>query len=328
MKILVISPVSIIGEMIIKGIARGFKQMGAEVLCYDIREIDHQKVLAFAPDAIFGMDYMHFMDKDVENFIESLNIPMIHYFIDNPKSTFAHSGNEDFFDKLNGKPNTIIYTWDEQYIKDFAQGATYLSTGIDYDLYKQDYPELAIEPSKILFAGRPLTDRRESIIAQVVKNFPNTLSIYCFEKHFEQSVNAMREKKFLTESQIEDYKKCFKGFLKDEKELAAAYHRADVILNITLEQGLSSMNSRVLESLATGSLLITDYVEDAAKYFNENEELLLYRNNDELILLLNKYLNSPVECDKIKGRAINKIKQNHTLLSRAKIILEDLRCLS
>lgn len=325
MKIFVISPVSIIGEMIIKGIARGFKKLGADILCYDIREINKQKVIEFSPDYVFGMDYLHFMDKDIETFVESLNVPTIHYFIDNPNSSFAHSGNEDFFNKLNGKPNTIIFSWDEKYIDDFSQGAYYLSTGIDYELYSKDYPELDIAPSKILFAGRPLTDRRESIIAEVVKIFPASLSIYCFPKHFEQSVEAIKEKGFLNKQQLEDYKKCYKGFLNNEKELAAAYHRADVILNITLEQGFSSMNSRVLEALATGSLLVTDYIEDTAKYFKEGEELLLYRNNDELISLISTYLNSPDEREKIKGKAISKIEANHTLLSRAKIILEKLK---
>lgn len=325
MKILVISPVSIIGEMIIKGIARGFKTLGADVLCYDIREINKKEVLAFKPDYVFGMDYLHFMDKEVEKFIESLNVPTIHYFIDNPKSEFAHSGNEDFFPKLDGKKNTIIYTWDEKYTDTFSQGAEYLSTGIDYELYSKDYPELDIAQSEILFAGRPLTDRRESIIAEVVKNFPEALSIYCFKKHFNQSAEAMKQKGFLNDSQIKDYKKCYKGFLRDEKELAAAYHRADVILNITLEQGLSSMNSRVLEALATGSLLITDYIEDTSKYFKENEELLMYKDTDELTSLLDKYLNSKKERDRIKGKALSKIEANHTLLSRAKIIYDKIK---
>jgi spore maturation protein CgeB len=198
----------------------------------------------------------------------------------------------------------------------------YLSTGIDFELYKQDYPEIDVAPSKILFAGRPLTDRRESIIAEVVKNFPETLDIYCFESHFEQSAKNMLEKGYLSEEEVLDYKKCYKGFLPDEKHLAAAYHRADMILNITLEQGFSSMNSRVLEALATGSFLISDYVEDTAKYFEDGKDLILYKNTDELINLIGKYINDPDGRAKIKGNSIEKIKQNHTLLSRAEIILK------
>ena len=308
--------------MIIKGIAKGFEALGAEVLLYDIRKIDFEKVKLFAPDAVFGMDYMHFMQEDVEKFVNSLDIPCIHYFIDDPKSIFAHGGKEVFLNKLNNQPKTIVFCWDAQYLCDFEAPAYYLSTGIDFELYKQDYPEIQVAPSKILFAGRPLTDRRESIIAKVVKNFPDTLSIYCFEKHFEQSVNNMLEKEYLSIEEIEEYKKCYKGFLPDEKHLAAAYHRADMILNITLEQGFSSMNSRVLEALATGSFLVSDYVEDIAKYFEDGKDLILYKNTTELINIIGKYLSNPSERAKIKGNAISKIEQNHTLLSRAEIILE------
>lgn len=324
MKILVISPASIVGEMIIKGIAKGFEVLGAEVLLYDIRKIDFERVREFCPDFIFGMDYMYFMQEDVEEFVNSLKIPCVHYFIDDPKSIFAHGGKENFLEKLNNQPKTIVFSWDEKYLCDFKVPAYYLSTGIDFELYKQDYPEIEMSASKILFAGRPLTDRRESIIAQVVKNFSGMLSIYCFGLHFEQSVKNMLEKGYLNEAEVEEYKKCYKGFLPDEKHLAAAYHRADIILNITLEQGFSSMNSRVLEALATGSFLISDYVEDTAKYFEDGKDLILYKNTDELINFMNKYLENPSERAKFKGNAIGKIKQNHTLLSRAEVILKTL----
>lgn len=322
MKFFVISPACIIGEMIIKGIARGFEAFGHDVLLYDTREIDFKKVEEFAPDYAFGMDYFNFMQQDVEQFIEKLGVPCINYFIDAPKSKYANGGQEDFFEKLNSQPESVIFCWDEKYLGDFANGAHYLSTGIDFELYKQDYPELDIAPSKILFAGRPLEDRRESHIAQVVKNFPDALSIYSYGPHFERSVENMRQKGFLNEEEIESYKKCYKGFLRDEKELAAAYHRADMILNITLEQGLSSMNSRVLESLATGSFLISDYVEDTAKYFTEGEEVILYRSPEELVQLIAKYIDAPEEKAKVQGKALAKIEKNHTLLSRAEAILK------
>lgn len=322
MKIFVISPASIIGEMIIKGIARGFEILGVEVLLYDVKEIDKEKVREFKPDFMFTMGYFNMMSGDVEDFVKSLNVPCVNYFIDDPKGVFAHGGKEELLDKFNAQPNTIVFSWDEKYLIDFKHPAYYLSTGIDFDLYKQDYPEIELTPSKILFAGRPLTDRRESIIAEVVKNFPGALDIYSYEPHFVKSVENMRSKGFLNEAEIEEYKKCYKGFLTDEKYLAAAYHRADMILNITLEQGFSSMNSRVLEALATGSFLITDYVKDTAKYFEENKDLILYRNTDELLEAISKYLNNNEAKNKIRGNALEKIKQNHTLLSRAEAILK------
>ena len=135
MKIFVVSPASIIGEMIIKGIARGFEALGVEVLLFDIREIDFEKVSAFNPDFVFGMDYFHYMQKDVEDFVESLDVPTVHYFIDDPKSVFAHGGCTDFLDKLNNKKNKVVFSWDKNFLSDFKDGAIYLSTGIDFELY-------------------------------------------------------------------------------------------------------------------------------------------------------------------------------------------------
>ncbi|MDD3419172.1 MAG: glycosyltransferase [Candidatus Gastranaerophilales bacterium] len=327
MKILVLSPASIIGEMIIKGIARGFEALGADVLLFDVKEIDKAKIKNFNPDVVFGMDYIFFHDENLETFIDSLNVPCVYYFIDDPKSVFAHGGRENWLDKLNKRKNSIIYSWDEKYLPDFTAEAHYLSTGIDFELYKQDDPSIYMPPSRLLFAGRPLTDRRESIIAEVVKAFAGLLTIYCYPPHFEQSVKNMREKGFLNEAQIEDYKKSYRGFLPDEKHLAAAYHRADMILNITLEQGFSSMNSRVLEGLATGSFLISDYIEDTAKYFDEGKDLILYKNTDELINYIREYKDAPEKRAKIKGNAVSKIEKNHTLASRAEIILERIKAL-
>lgn len=324
MKIFVVSPASIIGEMIIKGIARGFEALGVEVLLFDIREIDFEKVSAFNPDFVFGMDYFHYMQKDVEDFVESLDVPTVHYFIDDPKSVFAHGGCTDFLDKLNNKKNKVVFSWDKNFLSDFKDGAIYLSTGIDFELYNTP-SSIVMPPSKLLFAGRPLTDRREYIIATIIKHFGDILSIYCYAPHFEQSIKNMQEKGFLSPQEIELYKACYKGFLKDEKELAATYYSADMILNITLDQGPCSMNSRVLEALATGSFLITDYVEDTAKYFEDKKDLILYRNNAELIDFIEYYKDNDVAKNQIRGNAIQKIKQNHTLQSRAVIILEYLK---
>lgn len=324
MRIFVISPASIIGEMIIKGISRGFEALGVDVLLYDIREIDFDEVKRFSPDFVFGMDYFHYMQEDVEHFVEALGVPTVHYFIDDPKGVFAHGGCEDFLTKLNKRQNKIIFSWDSQFLDDFDGGAFYLSTGIDFELYTSK--DLVKMPkNKLLFAGRPLTDRRESIIASVIKNFGGILSIYSYEPHFEQSVKNMKEKGFLNEEELNTYKTCYKGFLKDEKELAAAYYSSDMILNITLEQGPASMNSRVLEALATGSFLITDYVEDTAKYFDDKKDLIMYKNTQELIDFIHFYKDNDDAKNQIRGNAVEKIAKNHTLQSRAKLILEKLQ---
>ena len=320
-KIFVINPISIIGDLLLRGIARGFEKMGHKTLMMDVRELDETKIKEFNPDFVLGMDYAHLINSDAEQIVKDLNVPVAHFFIDDPNSTFAHSGDLTLYDRL-GATKGIVFCWDETFLKDFKNEAYYLPTGIDFGVYKQPDPSVKIEKSTILFAGRPLTDKREQIIAHVVRNFPGMLSIYSYKAHFDRSIEAMLEKGFLNENEIEEYKKCYKGFLQGEKELAAAYHNCDIVLNITMEQGPASMNSRVLEALATGTFLLTDYVEDTAKYFEENRDFVFYRNLDDLTEKIRLYLKNPDLRRQVAGNGQKKVEENHTLYNRAEKIIQ------
>lgn len=319
-KIFVINPISIIGDILIKGIAKGFKQLGHQVLMMDVRELDEEKIKEFNPDFVFGMDYTHLINPEAERIVKDLKVRVAHYFIDDPNSTFAHAGDLTLYNKL-ANTDGIIFSWDESFLGDFKNDAYYLPTGIDFENYKTPDPSVKMEKSKILFAGRPLTDKREKVIAHIVKNFPDTLSIYSYKPHFDRSISEMLEKGYLKDEHVESYKKCYKGFLQGEKELAAAYHNCEVVLNITMEQGPSSMNSRVLEALASRCFLVTDYVKDTERYFEENKDFIFYRNLEDLSDKLNTYLYNAELREKIAGNGQLKVEKNHTLLERAKTIL-------
>lgn len=320
-KIFVINPISIIGDILIRGIERSFRRQGHETLMMDVRELDEAKIREFKPDFVLGLDYAHLIREDSERIIKDLNVPVAHFFIDDPNADFAHSGDLTLYDKL-AATDGIVLCWDETFLKDFKNESYYLPTGIDFDVYSEPDPSIIMEKSTILFAGRPLTDKREKIIAHVVKNFPGCLSIYSYKGHFDRSIPEMLEKGYLSESDIEEYKKCYKGFLQGEKALAAAYHNCDMVLNITMERGPASMNSRVLEAMATGAFLLTDYVEDTAKYFTENEDFVFYRDLDDLTEKIKKYLENPELREKIAGNGRKKVEKDHTLYQRAKTLLE------
>ncbi len=323
-KIFAINPISIIGDLLIRGIVRGFEKLGHKTLMMDVRELDEEKIREFNPDFVLGLDYAHLVREDSEKIIKGLNVPAAHFFIDDPNATFAHSGDLALYDKLSAT-NGIVLCWDEAFLKDFKNDVYYMPTGIDYEVYSQPDPDIKIKKSTILFAGRPLTDKRERIIAHIAKNFPGQLSIYSYRPHFDRSIESMLEKGYLKENDVEEYKKCYKGFLNGEKELAAAYHSCDIVLNITMEQGPSSMNSRVLEALATGSFLLTDYVEDTAKYFEEDKDFVFYRDLDDLTQKIQLYLENTDLRRRIAGNGKKKVEKNHTLYNRAEQIIDIIR---
>jgi spore maturation protein CgeB len=316
-KILAITPISIAGALIINGLVKGFEKLGHQVLTFDVREIDYNAVNAFQPDFVLGYDYVQFINEKAEKFINSLNIPVIHYFADDPNANFAHSGDLTLFNKLSNSKG-IVFCWDKQYLNVFKNESFYLPLGVDPDLYTvngkpQDIPE-------IVFAGRPLTDTRINILCEIVKNFPGKLGIYSFEKHFNTSVEEIANRNLLSPDLIEVYKNSYKGFLETEKELAEVNKNAKIVLNITMDQGLSSMNYRILEVLASEGFLITDFKQDTADYFAEDSELVFYRGSEELIEKISKYLNEDILRNKIATNGKQKILKNHTFKQRAKEI--------
>ncbi|MDD3014825.1 MAG: glycosyltransferase [Candidatus Gastranaerophilales bacterium] len=320
--VLVITPISIAGALIINGFAKGFKKSGHNVLIYDVRKIDCNSVKTFNPDFVIGYDYVHFINSEAERIINELNIPVIHYFADDPNANFAHSGDLTLFKKLSASKG-IVFCWDKQYLNVFQNRSFYLPLGVDPDLYSINV-EVDGSIPEIVFVGRPLTDRRLSILCEIIKNFPGKLGIYSYKKHFDTSVEEIIKRNMLSSNLVEIYRKSYKGFLETEKDLAKVYNGAKIVLNITMEQGLSSMNYRVLEVLAAEGFLITDFRQDTADYFIEDSELLFYRSIDDLICKISSYLNKDLLRNKIAKDGKEKILKYHTFKQRAAKVLSEL----
>jgi spore maturation protein CgeB len=318
-KILFVSPISIAGALIIKGFARGFEDLGFRTIFLDVRELDYDVIKDFVPELIIGYDYSHLINPVSKAVIDRFDVPKIHYFADNPNDNFSLSGDNSLPEKLaltKGK----VFCWDKNYLNEFKNEAFYLPLAVNPEDYASS--PLRTKEHGILFAGRPLTERRINILCEIVRNFPDKLSIYSFKKHFDRSVDEIREQNLLSIEQLESYINSYKGFLNTEKELAAVYSNSKIVLNITMEQGLSSMNYRVLEVLASRGFLVTDYKEDTAEYFESDKELVFYKNNSDLTEKIKKYLENETLRDEISDNGKNKVLKFHTFKQRAREMLD------
>lgn len=318
-KILAILPFSIAGSLIIRGLALGFKKIGCNVLTVDIRDLDYSVVESFSPDFAIGYDYAHFMLEDAQRIIEALQIPVLHYFADDPDSNFAHVGDLVLKNKLENSAG-IVFCWDRIYLDRFKNRKFYLPLGVDEELY-------APQPGRILkygisFVGRPLTVKRQEILATLVKNFPDQLNVFCYKNHFERSIQEILSAELLTGSEIEDYKNSYRGYLQTESELSDVYSTSRITLNVTMDQGISSMNYRIFEVLSAGGLLLTDYTEDIAKNFTENKEVIFYKSKNELIEKISFYLKNPDLAEQVSTQGRTQIINYHTFSKRAEEILE------
>ena len=316
-KILVIKPKSIAGELIMDSFASGFEDNKCLVMSKQIDEITDEDLKKLNPDLIIGYDYSHFMDENCQKIIERSKCKnLAFYFGDEPKSKFALGDQNEFYEKLKQLDPTV-FVWDRAYINDFEKcyflplAASPYRYATEFTGYK--YP--------ITFVGRPLTDKRQKILSSLIKAFNKDLNIFCFEKHFLQSVEEIKDKGLLNDYELEIYKRSWKGFIKTEEELAKIYNSSEININIT-EQGEESLNYRVYEVLAANGFLLTDEKEDLDELFTPSKNLETYKNEEDLIDKINFYTKNLNIAQKIAQLGRIHCGEYHTFSIRAKFILE------
>lgn len=314
-KLYITSPISIAGCLITHGFAQGFRKLGFYVVEKDVREVTVEDINEFKPDYILGYDYGYLVNEELAAGLLNQNYKFIHYFADEPQSKFAYTKRPELYELLKNT-ESYIFNWDSEFLNDF-EGSWYLPLAADPGLYKTNFKGYEYG---ISFVGRPLTEKRQNIIAQIIKNF-GYISLFCYKDHFDRSVEEFKEKKLLNDEEIERYKASYKGFVKTEKELARIYNSSKININVT-EQGINNINYRVFEVLASSGFLITDNMKDLYLLFDAGRELEIYKNNDELIDKINFYLQNLNIAQAIARKGRKNVVNNHTFKIRAEKMLK------
>ena len=319
--ILIISPISIAGELIMRGFKTGLEALGHNVLFTDVRELKE----AFGFDYVLSYDYGYLANESAflsVRKILSINpkVKLIHYFADNPTLNYAHSGQcglkEKFFEfcKLH-KNNIELVFWDKKFIEDFCNiKSSYFPICVDCSIYKDFGLE---EKYDITFLGRPLGGERQKILSEIIKKFPKKLKIFSYPKHFENSIEGMKH--FLNDKEMLSYKNCYCGFVESQEELSKIYNSSKINLNINL-QGDNSLNYRTFEVLASKGFLLCDKREDL-KSLGLEDVVVQYENEFDLIEKISHYLAFENERNEIKARARKLVSQHYDIVARAGEIL-------
>lgn len=321
-KVLVTLPNSIAGTLILNGFAQGFKANGCAVYIKDLRELTVNYIQKIKPDIIFGYDYGFLFsdDKELVSFItENQNqYKLIHYFADEPQGKYACVNKTYLYEDFK-KIDAKTYMWDRGFVKDI-EDSIYMPLAVNYKAYRPD------EGKKydISFVGRPLTEKRQKVLASLVRVFGKKLNIFCYEKHFLQSLDDMQDRQLLSDDELDVYKSCYRGFLKTEQDLANVYFNSKVNVNITL-QGDSGLNYRVFEILASRGFLLTDDMGDIERNFVIAKELEVYKDIDDLIDKTAFYLKNIEIGQKIALLGFSNVAKSHSYTARVNKILSDLK---
>jgi hypothetical protein len=104
------------------------------------------------------------------------------------------------------------------------------------------------------------------------------------------------------------------------KEMGLIYSSASIVFNKSVK---NDVNMRFFESMGAGAVLITDpiYANGLEDLFVEGEHYLVYKNDDELVPLVNKLLSDKAACWKMGASAQRCIMKLHTYRHRSVTII-------
>lgn len=309
-----------------KGFKSGFKSNGAYVLEKDLKDLSIEDIERFKPDIIFGYDYGFLLPAKmdiIEYIINKNTTKLVHYFADEPDSSYAYVNKPELYEEFKNlslsRKNVSSFVWDKDFVEQIPNSC-FLPLAVNYKAYRPQEGK----GYDISFVGRPLTEKRQKILAALIKKFGSKLSIFCYEKHFLQSLDDMKEKHFLSDNELDTYKSAYKGFLTTEQEIADVYFNTKVNINITL-QGKSGLNYRVFEVLASRGFLLTDEMSDIRKNFIVSKELETYKDVDDLLDKTDFYLKNQMIAQRIAIIGFADVTKSHSYTARARVILDTLK---
>jgi spore maturation protein CgeB len=108
-------------------------------------------------------------------------------------------------------------------------------------------------------------------------------------------------------------------------ELPCLYNVATINFNATSRQMKGAVNQRVFDVPACMAFLLTDYQEQMDELFIVGEEVICYKEPDEIGELIKYYLNHESERKQIAEKGYKRVIRDHTYVSRVTGMVETMR---
>jgi len=97
------------------------------------------------------------------------------------------------------------------------------------------------------------------------------------------------------------------------EEMARIYAQAKIVVNMCVDRDI---NMRVFEGLASGALLVTDEADGLEELFDDGTHLCIYRKDEDLAGLIERYLNDDAARERIAGQGCALVYAQHTYQHR------------
>lgn len=261
------------------------------------------------PDMLFVIKGETIFPDTLKRIKERLNIPCVAYIWDCPFYSFAGHG-VDACRKNNFSDGMMFYdhifVYDPYYVEQIAKRGvshvSYLPLATDPDVYRR------------MDTATDAADRFEFDVAFVGAPLPNRIKVLDGLNGFNLGVFGDGWEKRFSFSGLPQY---YKGKAAGEKVLKI-YSSSKIVLNIHDPEATYGVNTRTFDIPACGAFELVDFKPEIRKLFRLGEEMVCYRNTDDLQKLVRFYLDNPAQRKAIADRGKAKVLGEHTWLHRVK----------
>jgi spore maturation protein CgeB len=115
------------------------------------------------------------------------------------------------------------------------------------------------------------------------------------------------------------FKELYRGCAQTLEELNMLYNKSKVCIDVSTPQNLNSANFTVFNAMASGSVLVTNYKPALEELFGDSKPPFFKGSCRKIV---EKYVNDPLLAAEESARQGKTVKEKHTFLERAKLVLK------
>jgi spore maturation protein CgeB len=109
------------------------------------------------------------------------------------------------------------------------------------------------------------------------------------------------------------------------REVPLFYNACKINFNATSRQMMEAVNQRVFDVPACGAFILTDYQKGLDELFDVGNEIIVYRDKDEIPGLVKYYLDNPEKREAAAKKGMERVLKEHTYKHRLDVIIKTMK---
>ncbi|MHB8108762.1 MAG: CgeB family protein [Syntrophorhabdaceae bacterium] len=270
------------------------------------------------PDLLFIIKGDHLFPETLRELKRNASCPIIAYIWDDPFYSYAGLFSDDFrknnFDKGMDLYD-YIFVYDTYYVEQIRKRG----------IVNVGYLPLAADPNRYRNISLSEEDkgRYGYDICFVGVPYPNRLEILEKLGHYNLGVFGAGWKNYFFEKG-KPTPSYYKGEATGDKVLKI-YLSSKIVLNIHDPEAREGLNTRTFDILACGASEVVDHKKNVEVHFKVGEEIVTFKDHDELIKLIGHYLENDGSLREISDKGRQRVLNEHTWLHRVNSVMDTIK---